>query len=853
MSMASDRRIPPEGRPGSRSPPPSNDALLPAGDVAASKLGVYATGHQRKSKLEKEREAALLKQQQAEQDAARAYEDFLASFDVDGDGHDDHGGPRQRASARAGGKSFVRAGASSATGSATLYNPLKDAQEARKVAPSSAPATPLGSAVPTAPRAMRQPPLPPPAATPAATSVSAFMEDDDVSNACPYVELQSASKVDLESGEQDESAATRAPVGRKKRDMDNFLEQLKREQREREDRLKRHADRGKLLAIWLDFRFNGWNFAREHAPVVTGSYDSGDPTTTNIHVAPLPENVNEQSLGLFFAEYGPVGSVKIMWPRVDNIPFTARGGSRHLGGFVAFLRRPDAEKAMQELEGAEWGGNVLRLGWGKAVPLPARPIYEVEGASSRSARARDRRRRSRSFDRDRSRSPSPRRRRRRSSYSDDSRSRSRSPRPRSPPRRAWPQLESGVEEHFIKSIVSRIREHGRAFEDMLRDREKTNPKFAFFRDSKLPSYHYFRMLLDSRYEAPPATTFADEGQAGVYSSDSDEDSERESMAKGRLGRLAQTRFESLLRCLTSTREKIARGMAFALEHADSAQLIADLLVCSLTIEETPVPRKLARLHLVSDILHNSSTSLPNAWVYRSIFESKLPEVFDHLGDIYNSFPGRMKAEQFKGQISKVIDVWEHDWMIFEPATIEDWRRRLSGADEQAMNEVEEQVAAAEAWLNEQEEVRAQVHLTAEANEPEQPAASGARGGFKTTFQPGGFKTAFHPSTQDVDDVDGEAVDGQAIDGDGVDGQAFDGDGVDGQAVDDNVDGAPATELDGEEVDGVSIEDGDIDGAAIEDEDVDGEAVGIAETVVLPSDSSDVMDEGNSDQEDMFGK
>lgn len=46
-----------------------------------------------------------------------------------------------------------------------------------------------------------------------------------------------------------------------------------------------------------------------------------------------------------------------------------------LGGFVAFLRRPDAEKAAKELDGAEWGGSMLKTSWGKAVPVPARAIY----------------------------------------------------------------------------------------------------------------------------------------------------------------------------------------------------------------------------------------------------------------------------------------------------------------------------------------------------------------------------------------------------------------------------------------------------------------------------------------------
>ncbi|KAK4054169.1 hypothetical protein OIV83_001195 [Microbotryomycetes sp. JL201] len=508
---------------------------------------------------------------------------------------------------------------------------------------------------------------------------------------------------------------------------------MSREQKDREDRLKRQADRVGTSVTALA--------AREHAPIVTGSYDSGDPTTTNVHVAPLPPNVTEQALGMFFAEYGPVGSVKIMWPRADNIPFNARGGKSHLGGFVAFLRRPDAERAMQELEGAEWGGNTLRLGWGKAVPLPARPIYD----------------------------------------------------------------------------------NGRVFEEMLREKERANPKFEFLRNPKLPSYHYFKMLLDSRYEPPPP------GFAEMYSSDSAEDSEREHVAKGRLGKLAKRRFEALLRCLTSTRGKIAKGMAFALEHADCAQYIVDLLVCSLTIDETPVPRKIARLHLVSDILHNSSSSLPNAWVYRSIFESRLPDVFDHLGDIYNSFPGRMKAEQFKAQVSKIVDVWEHDWMIFEPSTIDDWRRRLSGLDEIELQE--DVVAAAQALLHEQESIAASEEPTTQTAPESVESTMPTRSGFKTTFQP----SALDSSLAEPGDVDG--------------------DDLDGHAVLDEVDGAPLEDVDGDDVDGMMI---DVDGNAVtidDGDDVDGEpAEAEMQGIVLEeSDDGEAMDVGDSGDEDMFIK
>ncbi len=46
-----------------------------------------------------------------------------------------------------------------------------------------------------------------------------------------------------------------------------------------------------------------------------------------------------------------------------------------LSGFVAFMRRKDAEVAVKDLDGFDWGGCVLRVGWGKSVRLPLRPIY----------------------------------------------------------------------------------------------------------------------------------------------------------------------------------------------------------------------------------------------------------------------------------------------------------------------------------------------------------------------------------------------------------------------------------------------------------------------------------------------
>lgn len=109
----------------------------------------------------------------------------------------------------------------------------------------------------------------------------------------------------------------------------------------------------------------------------TGSYDAGEGETTNIHVSNLPPTVTELSLGDLFARLGgPVGSVKIMWPRLEGVP------SNNLGGFVAMMKRDDADRAFEAIDNLDWYGNKLNCTWGKPMPLPARPAYSASLATA---------------------------------------------------------------------------------------------------------------------------------------------------------------------------------------------------------------------------------------------------------------------------------------------------------------------------------------------------------------------------------------------------------------------------------------------------------------------------------------
>ena len=71
-----------------------------------------------------------------------------------------------------------------------------------------------------------------------------------------------------------------------------------------------------------------------------------------------------------FAKYGPIASVKIMWPRTQE----ERERNRNCG-FVSFMARPDAEEALKSLDGKPFHDFIMKVGWGKAVPLPPKPVF----------------------------------------------------------------------------------------------------------------------------------------------------------------------------------------------------------------------------------------------------------------------------------------------------------------------------------------------------------------------------------------------------------------------------------------------------------------------------------------------
>ncbi|EER26481.1 hypothetical protein CPC735_006530 [Coccidioides posadasii C735 delta SOWgp] len=85
------------------------------------------------------------------------------------------------------------------------------------------------------------------------------------------------------------------------------------------------------------------------------------------------------------------------------------------------------------------------------------------------------------------------------------------------------------------------------------------------------------------------------------------------------------------------------------------------------------PAKLVGLYIISDILSSSSTSgVRHAWRYRQLFETALKnhKVFEHLGRLEKELGwGRLKVEKWRRSIGNLLGLWE-SWCVFPQSSHE---------------------------------------------------------------------------------------------------------------------------------------------------------------------------------------
>lgn len=479
----------------------------------------------------------------------------------------------------------------------------------------------------------------------------------------------------------------------KKSNLELFKEELKLVQAEREERHKmKRILRGDESDIPASTGFEPKPIEDDsiRLPVgmedyTTGSYDYGDPTTTNIFLGSINPKMNEEMLCQEFGLYGPLASVKIMWPRTDE----ERARNRNCG-FVAFMNRKDAERALKALNNKVIMEYEMKLGWGKAVPIPPHPVY-IPPAMAELTQP-----------------PPPSGLPFNAQLKDKSMYSKLPPTGRPLSHREEAILNETLKEavvkvviptdrtllHCIHRMVEFVIREGPMFEAMIMNQELNNPMFRFLFDNQSPTHIYYRWKLYSllqgdsttkwatkdfqmfkggSYWRPPALNPYLQGMPENLVPKGSESRSRRSRSRSKspeperkregLSENQRNKLEDMLRSLTVERFSIGEAMVFCLDHADAAGEIVDCITESLSIPETPIPKKIARLFLVSDILYNTSSRVSNASFFRKYFESKLPDIFSYIHEVHDAIQQRLKAEQFKQKVMSCFRAWE-EWAVY---------------------------------------------------------------------------------------------------------------------------------------------------------------------------------------------
>ncbi|KAF9067660.1 hypothetical protein BDP27DRAFT_1296025 [Rhodocollybia butyracea] len=100
---------------------------------------------------------------------------------------------------------------------------------------------------------------------------------------------------------------------------------------------------------------------------------STDPYNTTVFVGGLSPLIQEETLRTFFAPFGDIHYVKV--------PI-----GKHCG-FVQFVRKADAERAIEKMQGFPIGGSRIRLSWGRSQYKAAQAAAQAAQAAAMSSQS----------------------------------------------------------------------------------------------------------------------------------------------------------------------------------------------------------------------------------------------------------------------------------------------------------------------------------------------------------------------------------------------------------------------------------------------------------------------------------
>ncbi|TKR80539.1 hypothetical protein L596_014599 [Steinernema carpocapsae] len=435
-----------------------------------------------------------------------------------------------------------------------------------------------------------------------------------------------------------------------------------------------------------------------------GEFDH-DPFTTNLYLSNLSLNIEMDDLYKTFGTYGPLASAKILFPRPDE-----DRRRDYLCGFVAYMSRIDAERAMSAMQRHNLKGNDIKISFAKPVTLPPQPFYVPPALAeftvpdpptglpfNAKADSQD----LQDFLQKYGRLPPinlsyipnhP------DFYRDYEKMIS----------RAVVRVVIPTERPLlclIHRVVEFVVRYGPEFEFFICRKEAANPTYRFLFELHHPAHVYYRWKLfsicqgdspkawrterfrmyqnGSWWDPPPMgnpfltmpmqlyhTAFLqpvvfeikeeEETNERKQSYDSNEEPEKKIAKKGELSQGEQRELDDLLADLIPEKKTISDAMVWCIEHAECAKQIVECIYESFLESNTPLHKFIARLYLIVDIISNSAVNVRGAFYYRQYFEERLLSVCSALHRVHSSIESRMKAEQFKQRVMLCFRVWEEN-------------------------------------------------------------------------------------------------------------------------------------------------------------------------------------------------
>eukprot|EP00927_Polykrikos_kofoidii_P075162 TRINITY_DN7123_c0_g1_i1.p1 TRINITY_DN7123_c0_g1~~TRINITY_DN7123_c0_g1_i1.p1 ORF type:complete len:942 (+),score=201.70 TRINITY_DN7123_c0_g1_i1:300-2828(+) len=390
-----------------------------------------------------------------------------------------------------------------------------------------------------------------------------------------------------------------------------------------------------------------------------------DLESANLYIGSLAPAWTEELISREFGRFGCITSIKIMYPRTGRQLVCGMST-----GFVQYVERRQAEAAKAAMNGRNYFGMELRIEFSKPVaptPVEAKAVTPDNPSEQQQQLALMPGKRRSKFDMAKT-------------FSVD-----------------YPADRSL--RHLIDRTAEFVAIEGWDFEKLLLERERDNPRFCFLwadeDQTEHPLHIYYRWRTFSflqgdgvdRWRMEPFQIYTNgalwQPPPCVTESAVEEEATSAAVArvdlKGRpaasviggagsaeLSLFDQRTFDKILNeRLGQDRRSILEGMAFCLDNAAASQAIARRLCASIVDVQasgSTVAQVVARLFLLSDVLHNAHCAKPGAAMYRRQIQEHLPDMFVRMRSFCDGLQP-IAASSLRDCATQLLRVWA-SWSSF---------------------------------------------------------------------------------------------------------------------------------------------------------------------------------------------